>query len=288
MAQQWYSYPIGHGYLTNYAGPGTDTPHYADDVETPFHTPITALLSGTVKQADYAVWSGQPGGGEVFIEPDAGGPEYYFYHLDELDVSNGQHVSAGQVVGLSGGQNSGGEHPVSPMWSSGPHTHVGYFQQYVQTPAGGRPFGPDITPLLQNATPGNPLDSVQSLGSSGSNQPLSSSGSCLGIGLPGGGCAGIPVSMPSTSQLYRGGFIIVGLLLIFFGLKHFIGSGPNIKLSLPEIGEDQTKEYTSGVAKERKAQQQAAASEQKANARASRAYLKRGATLAPPPPSEAA
>lgn len=272
MSQQWYNDPIGHGYITSYQGPGTDSPHFADDVETPFHTPITALESGTVKQADYAVWSGQPGGGEVFIKPDDGSTEYYYYHLDELDVSNGQHVAAGQVVGLSGGQNAGGAHPVSPMWSSGPHTHVGYFQKYVQTPAGGRPYGPDITPLLQHATPGNPLDSVQSLGSTSG----SSSGSCSGISMPGilgGQCI-------DQSALYRVGFVVVGLLLIFLGLKHFISPGTNIKLNLPElpqIGEDSTEEYQAGVAKE-----------QNANDKASKAYLKRGARIAPPPPGATA
>lgn len=255
MTQAWFTYPIGHGYITNYQGAGTDTPHYADDVETPFHTPLTALLSGTVKQADYAVWSGQPGGGEVFVQPDAGGPEYYYYHLDELDVSPGQHVQAGQLVGLSGGQNSGGMHNVSPMWSSGPHTHVGYFSQYVQTPAGGRPYGPDITPLLKSVSGpngGNLTLFNAGLAQSGASSDLSSplTGGAFGgvlqlLGL-GSNSSG---SGPNWQDIgYRIGFVGVGLLLIWLGLKHFLNK-QDITVNVPgqsETSSDDSDEETSG------------------------------------------
>lgn len=232
MAEAWFQYPIGHGYITQYEGAGTDTPHFADDVETPFHTPLTALLSGTVKQADYATWSGQPGGGEVFIQPDAGGPEYYYYHLDELDVSPGQHVQAGQMVGLSGGQNSGGMHNVSPMWSSGPHTHVGYFTQYTNTPAGSRPYGPDITPLLHDVggpNGGNLTLFNAGLAQAGGNSDLGATGSILG-GLLGGS----PGSGPNWQEIgYRVGFVTVGLLLIWLGLKHFLNGSQSITVNVP-------------------------------------------------------
>jgi murein DD-endopeptidase MepM/ murein hydrolase activator NlpD len=201
----WTQYPIGHGYITSYQGPGTDTPHYADDVETPFHTPITALESGTIAQADYAIWSGQPGGGEVFVKPDDGSTEYYFYHLDDLYVQSGQHVQAGQVVGLSGGQNSGGDHNVSPMWSSGPHLHVGYFTNYISTPAGSRPYGPDITPLLSGGLV------------MGHATPLSNVG---GIPTPFGTIGG--VALPSADTLYRLGFVLLGVFFLLLGLKHFV------------------------------------------------------------------
>jgi hypothetical protein len=144
----WYSYPITHGYISGYDASQWDTPHYAVDIGTPFHTPITAIKSGKVVQADYAVWAGQPGGGEVFIKPDDGSPEYYFYHFDRNEVVTGQHVNAGQEIGLSGGQNVGGEHPVSTMWSSGLHLHAGFFDKFIDTPIGTRPYGPDITPTL--------------------------------------------------------------------------------------------------------------------------------------------
>jgi murein DD-endopeptidase MepM/ murein hydrolase activator NlpD len=156
----WYNLPITHGYIQNYDPAQWDTPHYAVDIGMPQDTPITAIKSGKVVQADYAIWGGKPGGGEVWIQPDDGSTEYYFYHLDQNDVTSGQHVKAGDVVGLSGGQNSGGSHPADPTWSSGPHLHVGYFTKWQSTPIGTRPYGPDITPAIKNlAIGGNVPDS---------------------------------------------------------------------------------------------------------------------------------
>lgn len=144
----WFAYPISHGYYPNYDANTPDTPHYAVDIGMPMDTPITAIKSGKVVQADYAVWNGAAGGGEIFVKPDDGSTEYYYYHLDQNQVVAGQHVNAGDVVGLSGGQNSGGSHNTDPMWSTGPHLHVGYFTSFTNTPVGTRPEGPDITPTI--------------------------------------------------------------------------------------------------------------------------------------------
>jgi|SRR5579859_1017755 len=157
---EWYSYPISHGYYANYDPSIGDTTHFAVDIATPQDTPFYFPVSGTVEQADYAVWNGKSGGGEVFIRPDtanlpgfsSGSPltdEEYVYHLDQIFVQPGQHVYAGQTVGLTGGQNTGGQHPTDPMWSSGPHAHFGYFEKYESTPVGNRPYGPDPTSLIQ-------------------------------------------------------------------------------------------------------------------------------------------
>lgn len=162
---QWYQYPILqlNQYKTSYLGPGTDTPHYADDLETPWHTPITAPLAGTVLQADCAAW-----GGEVFVQPDDKRyHRYYFYHPDVVEVKRGQHVNAGQEIALSGGQNSGGTCPAQPKYSTGLHTHAG--EQYEDKPwitpletGSTIPYGPDITPLLMGLRTGKipiPTDS---------------------------------------------------------------------------------------------------------------------------------
>ncbi len=139
----WFMYPITHGYYPNYDPKIADTPHYAVDIATPMDTPITAIKSGKVVQADYAAW-----GGEVFIRPDDGSTEYYYYHFDQNKVSAGQHVNAGDLVGLSGGQTSGGLHPVTDGESTGAHTHVGEFTSFANTPIGTRPMGPDITSTI--------------------------------------------------------------------------------------------------------------------------------------------
>lgn len=142
---QWVKKNITHGYITQKLANDSDSPHYAIDIGMPMHTPIGSVVNGTVYQADYAVWAGQPGGGEVFIHNSAGGPDWYVYHLDQINVKVGQKVSVGDLIGLSGGQNSGGFHPVSTMWSTGPHLHTGWFTGYKNTAIGSRPYGPDFT-----------------------------------------------------------------------------------------------------------------------------------------------
>lgn len=152
---QWVKIPITHGYIASHLANDPDSPHYAVDIGMPMRTQIGSVVNGTVYQADYAIWAGQPGGGEVFIHNDAGGPDWYVYHLDQINVKVGQHVSVGDLIGLSGGQNSGGSHPVSPMWSTGPHLHTGWFTGYKNTSIGSRPYGPDFTTYLNQLKSGN-------------------------------------------------------------------------------------------------------------------------------------
>lgn len=253
----WFNSPISHGYITQYQGPGTDTPHYAIDLAAPFHTAFSFPKSGTISQADYAVWSGQPGGGEVFLKPDDGSTQQYVYHLDEIDVSQGQHVSGGQQVGLSGGQNSGGAHPTSSMWSSGPHIHYGFFQQYVNTAAGSRPFGPDITSYYQG------------LASNSSQQPDLLSSYSVG-GLPqqaASGAVGSLFSMPTPDQIARGSLVIGGAILIILGLRSLLGAG-KLNIQLPQAGDTSNLEQgTQGDVKASQQQQAAAAKQQAAAAK---------------------
>lgn len=90
------------------------------DLATSFRTPLTALDPGKVDAASYGPWGGLVG------ERTARGEEYYL-HLDQINVSQGQNVASGDVIGLSGGQNVGGAHPAAPAYSSGPHTEYGIF-----------------------------------------------------------------------------------------------------------------------------------------------------------------
>ncbi len=188
----WFAYPITHGFYSSYSPNIPDTPHFAVDIGMPQDTPVTAIKSGKVVQADYATWNGAAGGGEVFIQPDDGSSEYYYYHFDQNKVSAGQHVNAGDLVGLSGGQNQGGSHPTSPMWSTGPHLHVGYFDQFINTPVGTRPHGADITPTIQflkaggnygNGTPTQQAANTSDTSSSGAFPDVHSAGVRIGIFL---------------------------------------------------------------------------------------------------------
>lgn len=151
MSTPWYMYPVTHGFFPSYDPNTFDTPHFAVDLGTPFHTPLTAFKAGKIVQEDYAPW-----GGEVYVKPDDGSTEYYMVHLDDISVKTGQHVQIGDILGLSGGQTSGGDHPSSPQWSTGLNTHVGYIEGYENTPVGSRPYGPDISATIQSLKAGGP------------------------------------------------------------------------------------------------------------------------------------
>jgi murein DD-endopeptidase MepM/ murein hydrolase activator NlpD len=91
------------------------------------------------------------------MRPDKGGSQEYVYHLDEILPQDkpGKHVSAGEMIGYSGGQTSGGKHPTSSKWSTGPHIHFGLFDKYINTVVGSRPYGPSPVPLINQAKASN-------------------------------------------------------------------------------------------------------------------------------------
>jgi hypothetical protein len=92
-----------------------------EDIGTPFHSQVTALESGRIESVSY-------GGFGVRIDEVVGSNTVVYYqHLDELapGLHAGSQITAGQLLGLSGGQLSGGEHPNSPLNSTGPHIEVG-------------------------------------------------------------------------------------------------------------------------------------------------------------------
>lgn len=108
----WYALPVTQGYRP---------PHYGVDIGTPFHTPITALLAGIVERIRIAA-----DGVIVYVRSKlrSGATVMQRYvHLDLAGVQRGQTVRAGTVLGLSGGQLSGGLHPASPQYSTAAHTH---------------------------------------------------------------------------------------------------------------------------------------------------------------------
>lgn len=153
----WVNDAITHGYIPTYQGAGTDTPHYADDLAVPFHTPVGAPWSGKVLTAFYSTSFGS----EVQIQLSTGSI-YMILHMDILYCSAGGTVQQGDVLGLSGGENiyqvnqyPGSAHPCSPSQSSGPHVHVQWFTNWVSTPNGTIGYGPDITPALQALRSGN-------------------------------------------------------------------------------------------------------------------------------------
>lgn len=112
MTTPWYDAPITQAHGVN--------GEQGIDLGTAYGTPITPLDPGTINAVQFGPFGGLVG------EQTALGEEY-FLHLDQVAATVGESVGPQDVIGLSGGQNMGGQHPASPAYSSGPHTEYGIF-----------------------------------------------------------------------------------------------------------------------------------------------------------------
>lgn len=111
----------GVSYITQYySGPRYDLgQHQAIDIGTPLGTTLVASDGGTVEAIAtgygnmYLSSSGMATYGNYVLINHGNGMKTRYAHMSEVDVQQGQKVSKGQAIGLSG--NSGN--------SSGPHLH---------------------------------------------------------------------------------------------------------------------------------------------------------------------
>lgn len=92
------------------------------DLGTPFHTPLSEILGGTVQRVDCAV----PWACEIDVSTMVQGQSYVegYLHVDSPFVAPGQVLTPGQEIGLSGGEITplpGAQHVDSPNVSTGPH-----------------------------------------------------------------------------------------------------------------------------------------------------------------------
>ncbi len=89
---------------------GASTYHQGWDIGGEFGAPIVATLAGTVEAASYNSSGGN------FVRVDHGdGLVTVYCHMSKLNVSQGDHVKQGQILGLCG----------STGVSTGPHLHFG-------------------------------------------------------------------------------------------------------------------------------------------------------------------
>lgn len=204
----WYDYQITWPYNPSVG-------EYGVDLGTPFHTPLISPISGVVVEAGDTVWpDNSSSGGVVVVEgnvPGYGEHDLYFLHVDALapGIVPGAIVQAGQVVAYSGGQNSGGQWPASPEWSTGPHTEFGF-------------DAPFLVHHFQNVDPTSFIESLRSgtISTDMSNFPLGS--------YYGGPNPPFPVPNPNNSiintiqqTLLKSFILIIALVLIAFGLWIF-------------------------------------------------------------------
>jgi murein DD-endopeptidase MepM/ murein hydrolase activator NlpD len=84
-------------------------PHMGVDIAAPRGTPIAAAAAGTVTLAEHDLFYT---GGTVIIDHGYGLATTY-QHMDRVDVTVGQHVDAGQPIGVVGATGR----------VTGPHLH---------------------------------------------------------------------------------------------------------------------------------------------------------------------
>lgn len=152
----WFSH-ITQRFKGGYSGSGEN----GVDIGMPTGTPVYAVAGGPVVGNGYYA-----GGGVVSIKQQQG-RVWYYQHLDliEPSIASGQtkQVQPGQLIGWSGGQLSGGQHPSSRQFSSGPHIEVGVNApwQGIWGPASDKSANVDPLPILHgtdgSAPTGMPL-----------------------------------------------------------------------------------------------------------------------------------
>jgi murein DD-endopeptidase MepM/ murein hydrolase activator NlpD len=102
-------WPFPESEITSPFGPRPelDGYHYGLDFGTGWNDPIPAVTSGTV------IFAGWNYGLDIRIQGDDG-LVYIYGHLNYINVSVGQYVAMGEIIGLSG----------STGFSLGPHLHL--------------------------------------------------------------------------------------------------------------------------------------------------------------------
>lgn len=116
--------------------------HPGLDIWLPVGTPVLAMADGVAVRVQ-PTEDGDAGGIRVALRHPSGLVSRYM-HLSRADVAVGQHVRAGQVIGLSGDTGVG---------STGPHLHVDLKAPASLLPAIARamglatfPWGPELKP----------------------------------------------------------------------------------------------------------------------------------------------
>ncbi len=137
-------YPVPAAYVGNDAhnwhsqGSSWDSWHTGTDFGAPCGTPVYAAHSGTVEIDTTQSWAGPT---LVKVSPGANSLTTWYAHMQQVTVSRGETVQAGQQIGMVGDEGN----------SHGCHLH---FEVHLEN---GSIYGPDnVDPsqwLAENASP---------------------------------------------------------------------------------------------------------------------------------------
>jgi hypothetical protein len=193
----WWKYPI-IDLFGQYPDPEGAFPKPDINIEAPAGTLFTAPLPGTVSGIDY-----QSSFGDVITvnldNPINGAATHYaFLHLSKIaPVQIGEHVTAGEVLGIGGGgQSKSGSSPGFALTASSSYGYGSGWANNVK----GTWINPQLDPtnLFNSIAGGNVISGI-----SGGNNPVSNA---LGIQLP------------TVNQWTQAGFVIVGAIIVIIAL----------------------------------------------------------------------
>jgi murein DD-endopeptidase MepM/ murein hydrolase activator NlpD len=88
-----------------FAPPNNLASDNAVDIAVPVGTPVYAVAAGVIGPQIGPLDSTDPRTAGLRVHLDTPGVHFYYAHLSEIDVVPGQHVEAGQQIGLSGSAN---------------------------------------------------------------------------------------------------------------------------------------------------------------------------------------
>lgn len=109
-----------------YYNQGKGGKHQGEDYPIAQGTPISVVVPGRVEQASF---SGAAGGNVLITHED--GKQTRYLHMSEISVSPGQQITAGQMIGKTGGQPG----TTGAGRSTGPHLHFEFYQSTSGPPA---------------------------------------------------------------------------------------------------------------------------------------------------------
>jgi hypothetical protein len=204
------------------------------DLGVPFHTPVTPTFPGTVSGISYG-----PYGAEVNVTGNLNGQPVTaaYVHLDTVNVATGQQVGQASTLGLSGGQLSGGQHPASPAYSSGPHI------EFSLWPGGSTPYV---------GTPYNPMSFINAVQGSGGglvNTLVNTLASGAGSVVPPPPQGGTAQGNNAVSDAYAQALASLSNLLpnLATQASNGVNVPANVSLSIPNLGSSISAGVASGV-----------------------------------------
>ena len=122
--------PLNYGVITSEVGWRWGSYHNALDIGGNSEgTPVYAAAAGTVAGI---VWRYSCGGNMLYINVNVGGKKYttYYYHLYTINVSVGDVVNQGTVIGTVGGYTTSVSYGGYDSCTTGPHLHFGVAEGY--------------------------------------------------------------------------------------------------------------------------------------------------------------